>query len=303
MATRLKVAYTEKYLDWQLGEEHPVNPLRAHVVVEELQKVSKLPLEVLTSWAGASTVQKARWLEAARRAQGDGVDQLVSGELGDAVLEMFGGTYTLVDELIRDRAFAGETNVYFNPAGGENSQHEDVDVLNDAVYAVKRLANAGLSVAYVDWDAHHCVETEQLLRDREDILTISVHDRETASTSYSGEGFVNLAVGSGANDIGFVAAAAEAINELNSLEQLDVIVLNAGADGLLEDESSKLQYTAQGLGVAADQLGMFAAERNASVLVLGGGGQLPLDGTPMAWLYVLGMLTNSLMLFSFKETN
>lgn len=292
----LKISWAEELLSWQLGAEHPVNPLRGYVAVEKL-KAAFPDAEILEDWAEAGELGRSSWQLAAESIQAERVAelQLAAGpDLVHVQLTMFGATYVLVEQLLRDRSFEELNCVYFSPAGGElTGQHEGVYVLNDMAWAAKRLAGADLKVAYVDLDAHHSSEMEQLLRDEPEIWTCSVHELSSARTNYSAEGFLNAGLAPGAGDPGLLAAVRQWLAQLSQLD-LDVLLVNAGADGLAEDESSLLGYTPAGLTAAGLLLGKLAAEKNCSVLISGGGGQLPLDGTPEVWEAVVSMFVSAL---------
>lgn len=296
----LKVAYADGFLDWQLGEEHPINPIRTLVLKEKLKRLREVGMcEVLEDWARAGEIQRGKWLRAAQTIQPDRVQKLQSElakEIWESELLMFGATFELVDRLIRDRAFEGKHGVYFNPAGGElTGQHDGVEVLNDLAWACLRLQEAGYKVAYLDWDAHHSNETEELLNGS-GVLTISIHDLTTAATTYSdeeGAGFINVPVGK--TDLDFIDAVGRAVDSIAAFGKIDVLVLNAGADGLEQDESTGMEWTLDGMMVAGMIVGEFAASIDASVLAGGGGGELPLDGTPSAWSHSTGMILLQLL--------
>lgn len=296
----LKVAYADGFLDWQLGEEHPINPIRTLVLKEKLKRLREVGMcEVLEDWARAGEIQRGKWLRAAQTIQPDRVQKLQS-ELAEEVWEsellMFGATFELVDRLIRDRAFEGKHGVYFNPAGGElTGQHEGVEVLNDLAWACLRLRDAGYTVAYLDWDAHHSNETEALLKDT-GVLSISIHDLTTAATTYSdpdGAGFINYGLSAEGDSLEFVDAVGQAADKLAELG-IDVLVLNAGADGLEVDESTGMAWSTDAMAVAGKIIGDLAGELDASVLVGGGGGELPLDETPDTWYNVVGVMGSAM---------
>lgn len=280
----LTVAYTPRYLDWQLGDEHEVNPIRAHVVVEELRALEQfLGTEILTNWANPGEIELSRWVAAARSVSS-------REQLGDEELTMFGGTYTLVEHLIRDRVLAGEVGTYFNPAGGENQEHRDVKVYNDAAYAVRRLVEAGLRTGFLSLDAHQEVETRRLVDGAGPC--ISIHEAATAKDWTAGsleEGFLNYALAPGAGDSWLLATVQAAITEL-SRRHLDVVVLRASPDGLAADGSSSLRFTEEGYRAASMELAQAGAASNWSFLVLGGGGTLPLDETPEVWRIMVSSL-------------
>lgn len=288
---QLVVAHTEHFLDWQISAEHPVNPIRSHVVLEELQGIHGKNFELLTNWANASELERSRWLAAAQS-----IDPELEIGLEAAELTIFGATYTLAEQLVADRVAGRGAAVYFNSAGGELSgQHEGVEVFNDLAYAAVRLAAAGLRVAYLDWDAHHSNRVEAALRSYPEILTVSIHQLSSAATTFSSpeHGFVNFQLGDGAGDHALISSVSSALLELGDL---DALVMSIGADGLEEDPSSQLNYSPDGLAAAAILVGQFAANSGASILVGGGGGQLPLDSTPQVWANVVTLLASGLLM-------
>lgn len=297
----LTVAYSDKFLDWQLGEDHEVNPIRALVFTEKLKILEQYGVcKFDTDWDRAGEIERAKWEKAAARLQPERVKELKKSQLWEPELFMFGATYFLTEKLLKDRFFESSSGVYFNPAGGELSgQHRDVDVLNDLAWACVRMAEAGLRVVYLDWDGHHCYETETLLKNS-GILTISIHEASSASTTYSdvdGQGFKNIQMLAGASDYGLINSVADAIDLIEAQGGADVVVLNAGADGLAEDETTNMQWTLDGFGLSSKMLGEFAAAHDASVLIGGGGSSLPLDGgAPDVWSAVVGTLTMELAL-------
>lgn len=297
---KMVVTYTEQFLDWQLGDEHEINPIRSLVFTEKLKTLIESGMcEVDTDWGQASEIERMKWEAAMRSIQPEKTaarKATAPPEVWNSEVFMFGATYYLCDRLLKDRAFNDTSGIYFNPAGGEMSgQHADVDVVNDLAWACLRMADAGMNVVYVDWDAHHCYETETLLR-KSDVKTFSVHEKISAASTYSdleGDGFVNLGMEEGAGDYGLINAVAEIIDMLEQhAGKVDVIVLNAGADGIEVDPTSGLQWTINGYGVAAKMLGEYAVSMDASILVGGGGSTLPLDSGPEIW----GAVTTTLLI-------
>ena len=82
----------------------------------------------------------------------------------------------------------------FSPAGGLHHAHRDraagFCVYNDLVVAIEvaTRAHPGLRVAYVDLDAHHGDGVQEAFDERDDVLTLSVH--ESGQYLYPGTGSV-----------------------------------------------------------------------------------------------------------------
>jgi acetoin utilization protein AcuC len=146
--------------------------------------------------------------------------------------------------------------------------------LNDPVLAIAALRLAGKRVAYVDLDAHHCDGVEAGLAGTEGVLLISVHEaRRWPFTGATGlrSNCVNLAVPAGYNDSEARLVLREMI--LPQLEAFapDVIVLQAGADSLLEDPLSRLALSNNAYVEALGAIRL----RAPKLLLLGGGGYNP----------------------------
>ncbi len=300
----LTVAYSDGYLDWQLGAEHPTNPVRAKNAVRLIEDALGPEGYREVKWCAPE-----RWAEAACQvhdpyyvqrilygysSEWDGKNEV----LGRTALRMFGGTVELVEELLADRS-ADSVGVYFNPQGAKHHAHyarsSGFCVFNDMAWAAERLTREGLRVAYVDWDAHHGDGVEFMLREREDIWTFSIHDGTIfPGTGFgSGPGFWNAALPEGAGDIELLKAFSSVLEQLEELKP-DIVLLACGADGLAHDPLSSLLFTHGGLAKCAKQLGEFVARTGASVLVGGAGGYQPHDETPRHWAETVLLLTEAI---------
>jgi acetoin utilization protein AcuC len=146
--------------------------------------------------------------------------------------------------------------------------------LNDPVLAIMALRRAGHRVAYVDLDAHHCDGVEAALTGAEAVLLMSIHEAErwpfTGATGIKGN-CVNLAVPKGYNDSEARMVLCEVILPQLDAFAPDVIVLQAGADSLLEDPLSRLALSNNAYVEALRAIKAMAPR----LLLLGGGGYNP----------------------------
>ncbi len=146
--------------------------------------------------------------------------------------------------------------------------------LNDPVLAILALRRAGHRVAYVDLDAHHCDGVEAALAGAEGVMLISVH--EEARWPFTGptgvrRNCVNLCVPKGYNDSEARMVLHELILPRLAAFAPDVIVLQAGADSLLEDPLSRLALSNNAYVEALRDIRPMAAR----LMLLGGGGYNP----------------------------
>lgn len=183
---RLAVAYDDGLLDWQLGDGHPTNPIRAKLAVAALQERG-LPLVV-----EPITCELTDELEAVHaptyvcEVLDDGRSNEWTGsrpELGAVAAHMFAGTVQLARAVS-----AGQVEVGFSPQGAKHHAMADRSsgfcVFNDMAWAAQYFAGLGERVLYVDVDAHHGDGVEALTRDNPLVMTCSVHD----STIFPGTG-------------------------------------------------------------------------------------------------------------------
>lgn len=147
--------------------------------------------------------------------------------------------------------------------------------LNDVALAVPHLERLGIRrIAYVDVDAHHCDGVEAALLERPSVRLWSVHEAGrwpfTGATGRRANA-VNMAVPPGLNDTEMAALFDAVI--LPDLADFapEIILLQAGADSLVEDPLSRLCLSNRAYLRAMQDLSPLAPR----FLLLGGGGYNP----------------------------
>ena len=195
--------------------------------------------------------------------------------------EMFRRPATAAGGSILAGQMLKDGGVIHSPGGGTHHGMPDrangFCYLNDPVLAVLSLRAAGVKrVAYVDIDAHHPDGVEYGLADDPDVLMISVHEERrwpfTGALEDSGVGTVwNLPVPRGFNDTEMQAVLDRLILPRLAAFRPDAIILQCGADAVLEDPLSRLALSNNA------HVGVVKAVRPLSqrLLVLGGGGYNP----------------------------
>lgn len=325
-ATPLAIAYSDVYLDWMLGAgdgEHPTDPVRAQLATERLlarfgasgsstavdggvRVIDPLGVPVERARAEIESIHDAAHVA---RVIDDGVSGEWLGErpeLGLTALAMFAGTMALVDELV-----AGRARVGFNPQGAKHHAARDRSagfcVFNDMAWAALELERKGLRPLYLDWDIHAGDGVQHLLADTA-IPTLSIHghstypfDPATIDVAAAGEGrrhtrhdparaIYNWGLNVGDGDEHLLWALEEARAVIDAY-QPGVILLAAGADGLVGSPLGTGAYTQAGFVAAAGVVAELAARHSEGrVLVGGAGGYQPRTETPRAWANVVGVL-------------
>lgn len=164
--------------------------------------------------------------------------------------------------------------------------------LNDVVLGINVLQRAGLSrIAYVDLDAHHCDGVELAFAGDPGVRMISVHEEgrwpftgRLADTA-TGSAF-NLPVPKGYNDSEARAVLHALILPRVEAFRPQALVLQCGADSLLEDPLSRLTLSNRAYLEAVRALVPLAPR----IMVLGGGGYNPWS-VGRLWTAIWGLLS------------
>jgi len=190
--------------------------------------------------------------------------------------------------------------VVFAPAGGTHHGMPDrangFCYFNDPVLAILSLRHHGARrVAYVDIDAHHGDGVEFAFRDEPEVMVLSVHEEDrwprTGALEDRGVGNVfNLPVPRGFHDDEMAFVRDAVILPAVAAHRPDAVVLQCGADGVLEDPQSKMALSNNA------HLAIVAALREMAprYLVLGGGGYNPWS-VGRLWTAVWGVLAGQEM--------
>src|ERR1051326_6419548 len=195
--------YSEALMDYDMGPQHPLRPVRLRMTRELLQSYGLFEnaLEIATpEMADEEEVAETHspdFLEALscldrgdtlrnpyRYGLGTGDNPIFMGPYGASLLYTGGS----VDAA---QAVLDEDSLAFNMAGGLHHAHYDRPagfcVLNDSAVAIRRLRRKFSRVAYVDIDVHHGDGVQELFYTDDSVLTISLH--ESGRTLFPGTGF------------------------------------------------------------------------------------------------------------------
>jgi acetoin utilization deacetylase AcuC-like enzyme len=225
----------------------------------------------------------------------DYVDRFLAGELSDkeekrigltpwtpAMIErtlvLMGGAVEATEHAVQTGGFSG------NMAGGTHHAHRDFGsgycVFNDlAVCALHALEHLGVErVAIVDLDVHQGDGTATILADEPRACTISVH----CSTNFPFRKSVSdhdLPVAPESGDEVYLDTVRKALDICEAFEP-DLILYQAGVDGLEADALGKLNVSREGMR-QRNRLVFEAAEALGVPLVvfMGGGYARPIDAS------------------------
>ena len=284
----IQLIHTSEYLNYRLGEGHPTRPERAANLVALVQQ-SELSYELIEP-------ERASYEELRLVHSASYIDEVVSGwhsewdghrpQLHHLASLIVGGTLDAAR-----RIHSREITRAFHPMGAKHHAQRDTAsgfcIYNDMAIAATVLADAGMRVLYLDWDAHHGDGVEFLLEHRLDVMTASIHNGHifpgTGHTHRPEAAAYNWPLASGANGADLVRALERAL-EIGAAFRPDIVLLAAGADGHEADPLGRLNYQLPDFSTAAELVSQFSDVHCGSRLLVGGaGGYRAQDWTPRVW--------------------
>lgn len=313
MTTRAAVVWDEALLGYNLGDGHPLDPVRLDLTMRlagslgVLDGVVPLPPVVRTD-EQLLAVHSAAYLEAVKAAPtatapvGHGLgtpDNPIFERMHEASALVAGGSALAAEQLV-----SGHAQRAVNIAGGlHHAMHDYASgfcVYNDCVVAIRHLLESGASrVAYVDIDVHHGDGVQRAFVDDPRVLTISLHQHPTSLFPGTGhpseiggpgaQGYaVNVALPPGTGDAGWLRAFHAVVPGLLHSFAPEVLVTQHGADTHAEDPLAGLALSVDGQR-AAHQALRELAERSPTGrwLALGGGGYSLFRVVPRTWTHLL----------------
>lgn len=313
MTTRAAVVWDEAFLGYNLGDEHPLDPVRLDLTMRLARSLGVLdgvvPLApVVRTDEQLLAVHSAGYLEAVKAAPtsaasvGHGLgtpDNPVFERMHEASALVAGGSALAAEQLV-----SGQAQRAVNIAGGLHHAMRDYAsgfcVYNDCVVAIRHLLDSGVArVAYVDIDVHHGDGVQQAFVDDPRVLTISLHQHPTSlfpGTGHPGEigapgaeGYaVNVALPPGTDDAGWLRAFHAVVPGLLRSFAPDVLVTQHGADTHAEDPLADFALSVDGQRAAHRALRDLALRTpTGRWLALGGGGYSLFRVVPRSWTHLL----------------
>jgi acetoin utilization protein AcuC len=300
---------SEIYRGSSYGTRHPLRVPRVSTVMDLSRALGWLPSDrfrtsprakpaALSLWHEPDYIAALQAAETLGEATPDLRDRFHLGTLSNPIFpEVYrrpatgAGGVMLAAELV-----AQSPGVIHVPGGGTHhglpGRANGFCYLNDVVLGIKVLQRAGMQrIAYVDLDAHHCDGVELAFAGDPGVRMISVHEEGRwpftgALHDTAGGSAFNLPVPKGYND-----SEARAVLHGLILPRVDefrpqALVLQCGADSLLEDPLSRLALSNLAYLEAIRQLLPLAPR----VLVLGGGGYNPWS-VGRLWTAIWGLIS------------
>jgi acetoin utilization protein AcuC len=313
MGASAEVVWDESLLAYDMGDDHPLNPVRLALTIRLATALGVLDGVSLRKPEPASDeeierVHDAGYIAAVKAAPesrfdvGHGLgtaDNPIFPGMHEASARVVGGSLLAADLIIQ-----GTTDRAVSIAGGLHhampSHASGFCVYNDCAAAIARMLDAGIErVAYVDTDVHHGDGVQAAFYDEPRVLTISIH--QDPRTLWPGTGYtrelgtgdaegraVNLPLLPGTGDAMWLRAFNAVVPSL--LEQFGptVLVTQCGVDSHRTDPLADLGLTVDGHRAIYRTLRDLAARYSGGRwLALGGGGYDLVRVVPRSWTHLL----------------
>ena len=185
-------------------------------------------------------------------------------------LFLMGGAIAALDHVMEHGGIAG------NMAGGTHHAHYDFGsgycIFNDlAVCSLVALSKYNVTkIAVVDFDVHQGDGTATILQHVDEVLTISVHCRQNFPFRKS-ESDYDLELPANAGDEEILAEVAKALERTKQFAP-ELILFQAGVDGLATDALGKLNISRQGMSKRNEMVFDLAVDQLIPTIVFMGGG-------------------------------
>jgi acetoin utilization protein AcuC len=305
--------------DYDLGDSHPLNPLRLTLTVELMKAFGILTPDVVVAPREASEkelllVHSSGYIEAVRQASDWAFGFRMAMGLGTEDNPVYPGMHDIAaltcgaTTLAIEEVLAGRRSRTFSIAGGMHHAHQSraagFSVYNDAAVgiAVARQQRSDLRVLYIDIDAHHGDGVHEAFAGSADVLTISIH--ESGLHAFPGTGFpgemgygpgegfsANVPLPLGATDECFALAFDDVVAPLARAFRPDIIVAQLGVDAHHDDPQTDLGLTIPGYrSLVRGIIGLADEVCDGRLAALGGGGYHIVEVVPLAWTWVMAEL-------------
>ena len=315
MSERVTAVWSDDYIAYDFGPQHPLKPVRVKLTVElaracglfDLPNVTVVPPRPATR-AELETCHTPEYIDAVERISkevtspfgnygwGIGIgDNPAFAGMHDASALVCGGGIVAAE-----RVWRGEADHSWYPAGGLHHAMPDrasgFCIYDDPAVSIRWMLDNGASrVAYVDVDVHHGDGVQEIFYDDPRVLTISLH--ETGLFLFPGTGFVeevgrgeaegtkaNVPLAPYTDDDAYRTAFERVVPDLVSAFRPDVLFTQLGCDTHATDPLAHLALTTASYRWLAKTFHDLAHETcEGRWVATGGGGYQIFDVVPRAW--------------------
>jgi acetoin utilization protein AcuC len=315
MAGKTGLVWDERFLDYNFGPQHPLQPMRVKLTYDLIQ--SKRILQ-----QGSVAVIKPRFAsrEEILLFHEDDYVRLVEqySKKGSGLLDMgdtpaFKGCYEATGLVVgasivaADEVMGGRLSHVFNPSGGLHHAHPErasgFCIFNDPAIVISHLQSKYnlKRVVYLDIDAHHGDGVMYGYYEDPTVLDIDFH--ESGKFLFPGTGFpdetgsgaaqglkLNIPLPPSTGDEAYLEAFHQIVPDALRKFRPEIILVQCGADGHLDDRLAHLRLTTKVYEEVVSQMHDLAHELCNGKLLLFGGGGYTLANVPRVWTVAFSTL-------------
>jgi acetoin utilization protein AcuC len=294
----LSLVWDDRFRDYDFGPDHPFTERSRALAVRLLGTIAPPSEPAPIVWVGPIDPAARPVLESFHRKEYVTFVEAVAATGEPTFLDAgdtpgFPGCFDAAARIVAGAVRGLELTIAegrpaFHPAGGLHHAHPDrasgFCIFNDVAIAVGRAVREHRRVAYIDIDAHHGDGVMYGYYDSGRVLDIDFH--QDGRTLFPGTGFpsetgrgdgagfkVNLPLPPSAGDEALLPLFRRVVPTLLRSFRPEVIVLQHGVDGHVDDALARLQYTPAAYAeIDRTVLALAREVSGGRLLVTGGGG-------------------------------
>jgi acetoin utilization protein AcuC len=315
MGGKTGLVWDERLLDYNLGAQHPLRPIRVKLTYElirskgilrqgsiEIVKPRLATREEILLFHENDYVRLVE--EYSKKGSGllDAGDTPAFKRCYEVTSLVVGASIVAADEVMN-----GRLSHAFNPSGGLHHAHpgraSGFCIFNDPAVVIAHLKSKyGLRrIVYLDIDAHHGDGVMYGYYDDPAVLDIDFH--ESGKFLFPGTGFpdetgkgaakglkLNIPLLPYTGDEAFLQAFHRVVPDTVRKFRPEIILIQCGADGHLDDRLAQLRLTTKVYAEVVDQMHDLAHELCKGKILLFGGGGYTLANVPRVWTVAFSTL-------------
>lgn len=301
--------YTDRFLGYNFGPEHPLNPVRLMLTYKLIEDYGFLDCDDVrrvepkpASDEDLLLIHTQEYLDAVRAEEPDlafglGIDDNpVFKGMDRAARLLAGGSIDAAKLMIEQDCSA------FNIGGGLHhampTQASGFCIFNDIALAISILKRRFKRILYIDIDGHHGDGVQNIFYTDPRVLKISMHESGRyvfpgtgfidEVGEYDGKGYsVNIPMPMYATDDAYRRAFEEIVPGLFEWFKPEVVVAQLGVDTHYSDPLTSLNMTMEGYSYLVRRIKDLTAQYSGGRLLALGGGGYSMIVVPLAWTIVL----------------
>jgi acetoin utilization protein AcuC len=310
--------WDERFLDYNLGPQHPLRPIRVKLTYDLIRSKGILQRDSveeikprLASREEILLFHEKEYVKLVEQYSKTGSGLLDAGDT-PAFKGCFEATSLVVGASIvaADAVMSGRLTHAFNPSGGLHHAHPErasgFCIFNDPAVVVAHLKSKYnlKRIVYLDVDAHHGDGVMYGYYDDPSLLDIDFH--ESGKFLFPGTGFpdeigkgtaqglkLNIPLLPYTGDEAYLEAFQRVVPDAIRKFRPEIILVQCGADGHLDDRLAHLRLTTKVYEEVVNQMHDLAHELCNGKLLLFGGGGYTLANVPRVWTVAFSALASS----------